>query len=212
MGSGKSMSAASGVRRGRGWTAAVVLAVAAVGSVASSCAPPAPSSPPTPPTAALWFVGDSLATGTGYGMPFPRPFVDGMGAAGFTSGARTTILGNTQSVIDQYGAPRTILAMGGVNDLAINATTAQITAAMGAFEAAMAAQGATVVWVMEPAWSRASQFPPINDWIRTRSHWIDCLAYQGDHLLWDGDHPADYGPFAQCVADRLLQMGGLDLG
>ena len=193
-------------------TARVVSALAVglmvVGLVAG-CTQTGAKLPPTPPTSPLWFVGDSLSTGTGFGMGSPRPFVAGYGAAGFTDGAITTILGNTQQLIDQYGAPKTVLALGGVNDLAINATIAQIIAGMTAFEDAMNSQGATVVWVMEPAWARASQFPPLNDWIRTRSHYIDCLAYQGNHLLWDADHPENYLPFSQCVATQLLQMTDL---
>ena len=188
-----------------------VLALALLGGL-TACTPSGGSAPVMPPTSPVWVVGDSLATGTGFSMTDPRPYVWGVGASGFTSGANTTILANTQHQIDTYGArPRTMLAVGGLNDLAINASIAQIEADMVVFENAMAAQGIAVVWVLEPAWSREAQLQPLYAWQRTRARSIDCLAAKGPNMPGDGDHPFDYTDFGACVGAKLRSMPGVTI-
>ena len=178
----------------------------------AGCTPSGGSAPTVPPTAPVWVVGDSLATGTGFSMTDPRPYVWGVGAAGFTAGANTTVLANTQHQIDTYGSrPRTMLAVGGVNDLAINASITQIESDMVIFETAMAAQGIAVVWVLEPAWSREAQLQPLYAWQRTRPRSIDCLAAKGPNMPGDGDHPFDYTNFGACVWTKLRAMPGVTI-
>ncbi|MFM7067838.1 MAG: hypothetical protein ACKOYM_00100 [Actinomycetes bacterium] len=177
----------------------------------SGCTPTA-NAPMVTPDAALWTVGDSLATGTGFAMYDPRPFVWGVGASGFTTRSITTILGNTLAKISATGfTPKTVVVTGGVNDFAVNASVAEIEAGMVEFEAAMNARGAEVVFVKEPAWSREAQFAPIYSWIETRRHWIDCLAVKGPHMYGDGDHPLSYLDFGACVSKTLATLPGLRL-
>ena len=195
----------------RGWRAVVGCAVVAVAIVLAGCATE-PQAPQVPPSAPVWVVGDSLATGTGFSVFDPRPYVWGVGAAGFTSGANSTILGNTtQQLTTNSARPLTMLVVGGVNDLAINATIAQITTQMAAFEAAMTKRGITVVWVKEPGWSRADQMLPIYQWQETRAHWIDCLYAKGPNMPGDGDHPFSYTDFGACVGNKLRVMPGIRL-
>ncbi|MFZ4518658.1 MAG: hypothetical protein ACOYOP_09730 [Microthrixaceae bacterium] len=191
----------------------IVLAAAVALLAVAGCTPQPTSGVSAGPEAPVWIVGDSISTGVGFAMTDPRPYVWGVGASGFTPLAITTILGNTTARLDDTGgAPRTMLALGGLNDLAVNATIPQILTHMQEFEDAMNARGITVVWVKQPAWARAAQMTPIYEWQDTRSHVIDCLAVKGPNMFGDEDHPLSYTAFGDCVGDTLRSLPGLDLG
>jgi hypothetical protein len=182
-------------------TTVIALCVGILGA----CAPAPLQAPQPPPTVDVWMAGDSLAAGTANFM-IPRPYNAAKGAAGFTSFSRTKILDNTQEMIDLYGPPSVVIAMGGVTDTNRGLTTSTITDGMVEFQEAMDAQGIEVVWLAEPAWQRAAELTPVSDWLLQTYDAIDCRAHTGP-VGQDGIHPVSYRTFSSCVNSELTTRG-----
>jgi hypothetical protein len=173
-------------------------------AVLAGCSPPPPGvSVEPPPSAAVWIVGDSLASGTAYAMN-PRPHQVVSGGAAFTEYAPSLILDNTQAHIGEHGPPETMLVIGGVGDVQM-ASPAQIIAGMEQFKAEMLAHGIRLIWIAEPGFTFVNELVPLADWVFAQPESIDCRFHKGWSI--DGVHPVDYTSFAACVNNALNAMG-----
>jgi hypothetical protein len=184
-----------------------VAAVATVAflAAASGCVTPSSSQQAPTPEVPAWMVGDSNA-GAASNVLSPRPYNGAVGASGYTTRSKSTILDNTLVLFDRYGVPETLLVMGGVVD-SVQAPSAEIIAGMEELKAVMLALGLRLIWVLEPEYTYAANMAPLVAWQLGQPESVDCRAYQGPSL--DGVHPSDYRAFGQCI-DRALADLGVD--
>ena len=190
----------------RQWALLLPTLLLAVVLAASACTTSPPKRLPPPPAdeTPVWLMGDSLGWATAAHMR-PLPYTAAVGGAGFTSGAPLLVMDHTVEALDEHDDPTHILVLAGVNDIKPGITTQDIIDGMVLLESEIASRGITTVWVAQPAWVHANGLGPVADWVNSRPGSIDCRSHAG--TSWDGVHPADYGPFADCIDAALVDMG-----
>lgn len=196
---------------------AVVVAILAVGGCAlvQPTIPVAGGSSGGAPQAqahGTWVAGDSISRASqwpSHVTPAPLPSVAESRTGFLRAIDGRTIGSNLTTAIARNGVPDRVVIMGGVNDVRIAnpPSIAAITAAMAALEAEVTAQGVTVIWATEPAWTYAGPVGQINQWMRTRPHVIDCAgSVNGSPFnTYDGVHPtaAANDVLGRCISARL---------
>lgn len=158
----------------------------------------------------MWVAGDSISRSTQWPASVtPPPLSVAESSTGFIRAVDGHTIGsNLRDAIAQRGAPARVVIMGGVNDVrSVEAPSAtQIIAVMSQLEADMVARGVEVIWATEPAWTYAAQMAPINDWVRTRPHYVDCgwSISQSPFNTGDGVHPtaAASESLGHCIDSR----------
>lgn len=171
----------------------IVLAVLALASCAPSSGATGGGSPPHHN---IWAAGDSLSIASAWPAYAGANATHSIAVSGAafvgTVNLPFTIINVVTDQITLYGAPATLVIMGGVGDIGQGVTPSVATAAMSDLDDWLAARSVNVWWVTEPAWgTNRPGMDAVNAWVRTRPRVADCagtvqneptFTYDGIHL------------------------------
>ena len=166
-------------------------------SILAACAPSSGATGGgSPPHYNIWVAGDSLSVPSAWpayaGARATHSIaVSGVAFVGVVN-LPFTIINVVTDQITIYGAPATLIIMGGVGDIGQGVTPSVVTAAMSDLDDWLTARSINVWWVTEPSWyTNRAGMDEVNAWVRTRPRVADCAdsvqnspanTYDGIHL------------------------------
>lgn len=185
-----------------------VLRTLILAAVVSACVPSGASGGGVPPHHNIWVAGDSLSVASAWpayagSRPTHSLAVSGIAFAA-TVNLPFTIVNVVTDQVTLYGAPATLIVMGGVGDIGQGAGAAAAIAAMSDLDDWLEARDVNVWWATEPSWNtNRAGMDVVNAWVRSRPRVADCAdAVQNDPLNTpDGIHltnPANQA-LAACI-------------